>query len=121
MGVSSSTRLKPVLSNAHFLSSLFSFLIDWVTINARSPARFIGKIAVTEDSEAAKIKNYLDTDKVADEALYDGKAEDARADQTDSDSADQRKTDFAASVGKPGDKCIQGKGEGKKRGLGDYP
>jgi len=34
---------------------------------------------------------------------------------------DQRKTDFAASVGKPGDKCIQGKGEGEKRGLGDYP
>ena len=33
----------------------------------------------------------------------------------------QRKTDFAASVGKPGDKCIQGKGEGEKRGLGDYP
>ena len=50
-----------------------------------------------------------------------GKAEDARADQADSDSADQRKTDFAASVGKPGDKCIQGKGEGEKRGLGDYP
>jgi len=50
-----------------------------------------------------------------------GKAEDARADQADSDSADQGKTDFAASVGKPGDKCIQGKGEGEKRGLGDYP
>ena len=50
-----------------------------------------------------------------------GKAEDTRADQADSDSADQRKTDFAASVGKPGDKCIQGKGEGEKRGLGDYP
>ena len=40
--------------------------------NPNDPARFIGKIAVTEDSEAAKIKNYLDTDKVADEALYDG-------------------------------------------------
>ena len=50
-----------------------------------------------------------------------GKTEDTRADQADSDSADQRKTDFAASVGKPGDKCIQGKGEGEKRGLGDYP
>ena len=46
-----------------------------------------------------------------------GKAEDARADQADSDGADQGKTDFAASVGKPGDKCIQGKGEGEKRGL----
>ena len=40
--------------------------------NPNDPARFIGKIAVTEDSEAAKIKTYLDTDKVADEALYDG-------------------------------------------------
>lgn len=40
--------------------------------NPNDPARFIGKIAVTEDGEAASIKNYLDTDKVNNEALYDG-------------------------------------------------
>ena len=40
--------------------------------NPNDPARFIGKIAVTDDGEAAKIKNYLDTDKIENEALYDG-------------------------------------------------
>ena len=40
--------------------------------NPNEPARFIGKIAVTEDGEAAKIHNYLDTDKIEQESLYDG-------------------------------------------------
>ena len=40
--------------------------------NPNDPARFIGKTAVTEDGEIAKIKNYLDTDKIENEALYDG-------------------------------------------------
>ena len=40
--------------------------------NPNDPARFIGKIAVTEEGEAAKIENYLDTDKIENEALYDG-------------------------------------------------
>lgn len=40
--------------------------------NPNDPARFIGKIAVTDDGEAAKIKHYLDTDKIEQESLYDG-------------------------------------------------
>ena len=40
--------------------------------NPNDPARFIGKIAATEDGEAAKIHNYLDTDKIEQEAMYDG-------------------------------------------------
>ena len=40
--------------------------------NPNDPARFIGKTAVTEDGEAADIHHYLDTDKVEEEALYDG-------------------------------------------------
>lgn len=40
--------------------------------NPNDPARFIGKIAVTEEGEAATIKHYLDTDKIEKEALYDG-------------------------------------------------
>ena len=40
--------------------------------NPNDPARFIGKTAVTEDGEAAKIHHYLDTDKIEQEALYDG-------------------------------------------------
>ena len=40
--------------------------------NPNDPARFIGKIAATEDGEAAKIHNYLDTEKIEQEALYDG-------------------------------------------------
>ena len=44
--------IKPVLSSAHFLSSLFNFLIDWVTINALSPAWFIFLMA-SEPSPAS--------------------------------------------------------------------
>lgn len=40
--------------------------------NPNDPARFIGKTAVTEDGEIAKTENYLDTDKIENEALYDG-------------------------------------------------
>lgn len=40
--------------------------------NPNDPARFIGKMAVTEEGEEAKIHNYLDTDKIDDEARYDG-------------------------------------------------
>lgn len=40
--------------------------------NPNDPARFIGKIAATEDGEAAEIHNYLDTEKIEQEALYDG-------------------------------------------------
>lgn len=40
--------------------------------NPNDPARFIGKLAATEDGEIAKIHNYLDTDKIENEALYDG-------------------------------------------------
>ena len=40
--------------------------------NPNDPARFIGRIAVTEDGEAAKIENYLDKDKIENEELYDG-------------------------------------------------
>ena len=40
--------------------------------NPNDPARFIGKMAVTQDGEAAEIHNYLDTNKIEQEALYDG-------------------------------------------------
>lgn len=40
--------------------------------NPNDPRRFIGKIAVTEDGEKSTVKNYLDTDKIEHEALYDG-------------------------------------------------
>ena len=40
--------------------------------NPNDPARFIGKIAVTKDGEAADIEQYLDEDKIAEEAQYDG-------------------------------------------------
>ena len=40
--------------------------------NPNDPARFIGKMAVTEDGEAADITQYLDEDKIAEEAQYDG-------------------------------------------------
>ena len=40
--------------------------------NPNDPARFIGKIAVTKDGEAADIRQYLDEDKIAEEAQYDG-------------------------------------------------
>ena len=40
--------------------------------NPNDPARFIGKIAVTEEGEAADIQQYLDEKKISDEARYDG-------------------------------------------------
>jgi transposase len=40
--------------------------------NPNDPARFIGTVAVTDDGEAAKIKSFLDEDKVASEEQYDG-------------------------------------------------
>ena len=40
--------------------------------NPNDPARFIGKTAVTKDGEAAEIRQYLDEDKIAEEARYDG-------------------------------------------------
>ena len=40
--------------------------------NPNDPARFIGKTAVTEEGEAAKIHHYLDNGKIEQEALYDG-------------------------------------------------
>ena len=40
--------------------------------NPNDPARFIGKMAVTDDGEAAEIRQYLDEDKIAEEAQYDG-------------------------------------------------
>lgn len=40
--------------------------------NPNDPARFIGKTAITKDGEAADIHHYLDTDKIEEEALYDG-------------------------------------------------
>ena len=40
--------------------------------NPNDPARFIGKMAVTKDGESADIKQYLDEDKIAEEAQYDG-------------------------------------------------
>ena len=40
--------------------------------NPNDPGRFIGTIAVTDDGEAAKVHSFLDENKIADEALYDG-------------------------------------------------
>ena len=40
--------------------------------NPNDPARFIGKVAATEEGEVAEIQHYLDTDKIEQEALYDG-------------------------------------------------
>ena len=40
--------------------------------NPNDPARFIGKVAVTKDGEAADMAQYLDEDKIAEEARYDG-------------------------------------------------
>jgi transposase len=40
--------------------------------NPNDPARFIGKIATTEEGEVADIHNYLDTEKIEIEAQYDG-------------------------------------------------
>lgn len=40
--------------------------------NPNDPARFVGKLAVTKDGEAAGIQYYLDEEKIAEEARYDG-------------------------------------------------
>ena len=40
--------------------------------NPNDPARFISKIAATDDGEIAKIHNYLDKDKIEEEERYDG-------------------------------------------------
>lgn len=40
--------------------------------NPNDPGRFIGTLAVTEDGEAAKVHAFLDENKIADEAMYDG-------------------------------------------------
>lgn len=40
--------------------------------NPNDPARFVGKVAATEDGEKAKIHYYLDEDKINEEAKYDG-------------------------------------------------
>ncbi len=40
--------------------------------NPNDPARFIGRIAITDSGETAQIHSYLDTDKVEQESLYDG-------------------------------------------------
>lgn len=40
--------------------------------NPNDPARFVGKLAVTENGEKAKIHYYLDEAKIAEEETYDG-------------------------------------------------
>lgn len=40
--------------------------------NPNDPARFVGKMAVTEDGEKAGIHYYLDEEKIAEEEKYDG-------------------------------------------------
>lgn len=40
--------------------------------NPNDPARFVGKVAVTEDGEKAGIHYYLDEEKIAEEEKYDG-------------------------------------------------
>lgn len=40
--------------------------------NPNDPARFIGTTAATKDGEAADIRHYLDENKIAEEAQYDG-------------------------------------------------
>ncbi|MGI6059691.1 MAG: IS1634 family transposase [Blautia sp.] len=40
--------------------------------NPNDPARFVNKVAVTEEGEKAGIHYYLDTDKIAEEEKYDG-------------------------------------------------
>lgn len=40
--------------------------------NPNDPARFVNKIAATEDGEKAKIHYYLDLNKIAEEEMYDG-------------------------------------------------
>lgn len=40
--------------------------------NPNDPGRFIGTVAVTDDGKKAKVHSFLDENKIADEALYDG-------------------------------------------------
>lgn len=40
--------------------------------NPNDPARFVNRIAVTEDGEKAKVHYFLDQDKIAEEEKYDG-------------------------------------------------
>ena len=40
--------------------------------NPNDSARFVGKMAVTEDDEVAGIQYYLDEDRIAQEVCYDG-------------------------------------------------
>lgn len=40
--------------------------------NPNDPARFVGRVAVTEDGEVADTHYYLDLDKIAEEEKYDG-------------------------------------------------
>ena len=40
--------------------------------NPNDPARFLGSIAITDDGEKANVHNYLNTDKIDEEAKYDG-------------------------------------------------
>lgn len=40
--------------------------------NPNDPARFIGKMAVTKEGEAADIQHYLDENKISEESRYDG-------------------------------------------------
>lgn len=40
--------------------------------NPNDPARFIGTMAVTKEGEAADVQNYLDENKISEEARYDG-------------------------------------------------
>lgn len=40
--------------------------------NPNDPARFIGNMAVTEEGEAASVQQYLDENKISEEAQYDG-------------------------------------------------
>ena len=40
--------------------------------NPNDPARFIGTMAATKEGEAADVRNYLDENKISEEARYDG-------------------------------------------------
>ena len=40
--------------------------------NPNDPARFVGKVAATDDGEKANIHYYIDTEKIAEEEKYDG-------------------------------------------------
>ena len=42
------------------------------SMNPNDPTRFLGSIAVTDDGEKANIHNFLNTDKIDEEAKYDG-------------------------------------------------